>query len=145
VILLDTHVLLWYLLGSRLLPAEVRTRIKDEALVFVSTASIWEIGVKARLGKLRIDGKPIHSKEKVEQIVRACEEEEFQFLAVNLQASVEAPFLNGNHRDPFDRILGAQSLSPNRLTIVSGDAVFDEMSKDIRRYWTGTANPSKPQ
>lgn len=137
-ILLDTHALLWYLLDSPLLPPPIRARIKEEPMVFVSTASIWEIGIKVRLGKMKVSGVAIDSQEKVEAIVRACREEEFQFLEVSAQASVEAPFLNGDHRDPFDRMLAAQSLFPQKLVLVSGDPVFDVMSPEISRYWPGT-------
>jgi len=139
VILLDTHALLWYLMGSPLLPEEVRERIKNEPVVFVSSASVWEIGIKVRLGKMRVDGRAIESREKVEAIVRACEAEEFQFLSIGVEASLMAAFLGGNHRDPFDRMLAAQSLFPQKLTIVSADPVFDEMSSEIQRYWPGTS------
>jgi PIN domain nuclease of toxin-antitoxin system len=138
VILLDTHVLLWYLLDSPQLPSVVRTRIKDEPIVFVSVASIWEIGIKVKLGRMKVAGIAVDSKQKIEAILEACEDEEFEFLSVGVQTSLEAPFLNGTHTDPFDRMLAAQSLFPQKLTIISADSAFDTMNPDIRRYWPGT-------
>jgi Uncharacterized protein conserved in bacteria len=58
-LLLDTHVFLWHLNGSKALPADLRAAIQDPAnAVFLSPVSIWEALVKYRLGKLPLPASP---------------------------------------------------------------------------------------
>ena len=112
-LLLDTHVLLWWLDGSRLTEAVV-ARIADRGeLVFVSAASIWEAAVKASLGKLETPGA----------LGTAAAEEGFEPLPITLDHAERAGSLPPHHRDPFDRMLVAQALTEG-LTLVTHDPAF---------------------
>ena len=126
-LLLDTHALLWWLDGDRRMPAAVRRAIGLNANeVFVSSASVWEITTKARLGKLpgAVD---------VALDVPACVRDQgFSPLPISLQHAQLAGTLAGAHRDPFDRMLAAQSLV-EAMPIVSADAAFDSLG--AARHW----------
>ena len=110
-LLLDTHVLLWWLAGHQ---SEVHRVIADPGhWVSVSAASIWEASIKRRLGKLTIDGDLVES-------VRA---DGFDELAISSEHADLAGSLPMHHRDPFDRMLIAQAMSDD-LTIVTRDPAF---------------------
>jgi len=98
-LLLDTHLLLWALADPARLTAPVRTRLQ-EAEVFASAASIWEISIKAALGKLKADpGK----------VLDAIEPTGFRSLVITAQHAAAVHRLPTHHRDPFDRMLVAQA------------------------------------
>jgi PIN domain nuclease of toxin-antitoxin system len=115
-LLLDTHVLLWWLAGDPNLPAEVGERIDTELEVFVSPASIWEIEIKRVAGKLEAPA----------DLVDVIEGSGVTELPIRYRHAELAGRLPPVHRDPFDRLLVAQAMS-ERLTLVSRDA-------NIRRY-----------
>ena len=119
-LLLDTHVVLWWLDGTRL-GAEVTDRIADPSeLVVVSAASIWEASIKAALGKL----------ETPEALSRAVVDEGFEPLPITFDHAERAGALPPHHRDPFDRMLAAQALIEG-LTIVTHDPAFDPYGLDL--------------
>ena len=99
-LLLDTHVFLWWIEDDSRLPSDARKKISDFGNeVFVSAASAWEIEIKAAIGKLQIDPQ---WKEHVEG-------NGFAWLPIT---PLHTEFLRGLppiHRDPFDRMLVAQS------------------------------------
>ena len=99
-ILLDTQIALWALGGHRRLPREAR-RLIDRSEVFVSAASIWEMAIKSSLGKL--DADPIAVNE-------ALAPSGFEELAVSNAHAAYVARLPPHHRDPFDRLLVAQSV-----------------------------------
>lgn len=113
-ILLDTHALLWFLDGSPNVGRSARTLLTDPANdVFASMASLWEIAVKLRIGKLRAD-LPV--------IVDAAVRSGFQFLDLkpeHIYAVSALPLLD-DHRDPFDHLLIAQAMV-ERLAFLSDD------------------------
>ena len=105
-VLLDTHLLLWALSAPSKLPAEARKLIND-ANVYVSAASIWEIGIKAALGKLSADPR---------EVLAALEPAGFLELPVTGAHAARVVNLPPVHRDSFDRLLIAQALTePMRL------------------------------
>jgi PIN domain nuclease of toxin-antitoxin system len=113
-LLLDTHVLLWWLAGQRIAP-EAQARIADPAaLVAVSAATAWEIAIKLALGKLRMKGS----------IAVHVEDAGFEPLAITFEHAERAGRLPDHHRDPFDRMLIAQAQTEG-LAIVTRDNVFD--------------------
>ena len=126
-LLLDTHALLWWLDGDRRLRAQIRRAIGNKANdVFVSSASVWEITTKARLGKLP-------GAADVALDVPACVRDQgFSPLAITLRHAQLAGTLAGAHRDPFDRMLAAQSLI-EAIPVVSADAAFDSLG--AARHW----------
>ena len=112
-VLLDTHLLLWALGAPSKLPAAARKLIND-ANVYVSAASIWEISIKAALGKLSADPR---------EVLAALEPAGFLELPVTGAHAARVVNLPPVHRDPFDRLLIAQALiEPMRL--VTNDAAL---------------------
>jgi PIN domain nuclease of toxin-antitoxin system len=99
-ILLDTHVLLWSFFAPERIGGEVADAFRDPAATpVVSVASFWEIAIKQSLGKLTVpEGFPDR--------VRALGHE---ILPISLDHAWKAGALPMHHRDPFDRVLIAQS------------------------------------
>jgi PIN domain nuclease of toxin-antitoxin system len=112
-LLLDTHVLLWWL-ASEGLSADAQNAISDPAnLVAVSAASAWEISIKKSLGKLM-------APDDLEQQVRTGG---FFELPISIGHATAAGALARHHDDPFDRMLIAQALAEG-LTVVTSDKRF---------------------
>lgn len=127
-VLLDTHALLWWLDGDRRLVKKPRALIADQAtVVLVSAASAWEISTKARLGKLP------SAVEVAADIGGAVASQGFLALPVTIAHAQRAGALPGPLRDPFDRMLIAQSQLED-LPLISIERVFDRYG--IQRLWT---------
>jgi PIN domain nuclease of toxin-antitoxin system len=110
--LLDTHVLLWWLDDNPILSGNAREVISNAAnLIFVSAAVIWEIRIKETLGKLEIP-KDFQSVLKVQPF------DMLDITAEHAHAIVDLPMI---HRDPFDRMLVAQT-KIEKLTLVTRDS-----------------------
>ena len=118
--LLDTHVFLWAVSGSRQLTPKIRAVIKGADEVFVSAASIWEIAIKVRLGKL--EAEPV-------AMAGAIEESGFKELPVRAVHAAYVANLPLHHTDPFDRLLVAQAVTePLRLLTADGAlAIYSEL------------------
>lgn len=122
-LLLDTHILLWSLSDDRQLTRagrEVIVNPRNE--VFISAASIWEVSIKAALGRIEIE---------LDDLESAIEEASFQPLPINFRHAATAGRLPGVHRDPFDRMLIAQA-TVEELRIVTHDRVFERYSLDAQ-------------
>jgi len=102
-ILLDTHVFIWAVTDSRRLGKEARQVMRDATEVFVSAASIWEIAIKSAIGKIKADP---------EEMARAIVASGFLELPITAghAAQVARLPLPNDHKDPFDRLLVAQSI-----------------------------------
>ena len=113
-LLLDTHILLWWLTDDPVLPARADALITDAANeVFVSPMSLWEIAIKSRLGKITAD---------VDEVRNAALESGIDALPFTLEHAAEVARLPDHHRDPFDRALVAQArFEP--LHLITHDAV----------------------
>ncbi|MGA7875602.1 MAG: type II toxin-antitoxin system VapC family toxin [Desulfoferrobacter sp.] len=106
-LLIDTQIFIWAVIDSDRLGAKARQVMLDAAQIFVSAASIWEIAIKSKLGKLEGDPR---------EFVAAIEQSGFHELAISAQHAAMVHELPLHHRDPFDRLLIAQSLcEPLRL------------------------------
>jgi PIN domain nuclease of toxin-antitoxin system len=126
-LLLDTHALIWWLAGDPLLSANAKAAVLDPANeVFVSAASAWEIATKFRIGKLP------HAGALAGNVRDALANQGFLELPITLQHGQVAGNLPGPHRDPFDRMLIAQTTLAD-LVLLSNEAVFDRYG--IRRRW----------
>jgi PIN domain nuclease of toxin-antitoxin system len=121
-LLVDTHALLWWLTDDPGLSATARDALADPANdVNVSTASVWEIAIKRALGKLTApDDLPDHIKGAG-----------FDWLPISSEHAWRVRELPPHHRDPFDRLLVAQSLT-EAMPIVSGDARFGAYGVETR-------------
>ena len=117
-LLLDTHVLIWWLGSLPMLSADARDVVADpENEAFVSSASAFEIATKYRLGKLSVaaafvDGLDEHLRR-----------EGFKPVAISLPHALAAGRLPGPHKDPFDRMLIAQARLEG-FTVVTSDPIF---------------------
>lgn len=133
-VLLDTHALLWWLADDARLGRHARTLIADPGnVVLVSAASLWEIVVKVRIGKLEAD---------VAEIAQAIDRDGFDLLSItpaHLSALRTLP-RHPDHRDPFDHLLVAQAITE--------DATFVSEDRNTPRYpvrfVTGSDSPDFP-
>ncbi len=125
--LLETQVLLWFVNGDSSLPKKFPKKfITNENQIFVSYVSIWEIGIKNSIGKL-------HLSENLQYFIDTeIKNYKFQLLDILLPHIVQATSLPLHHRDPFDRMLIAQSIIEN-IPVISSDSIFDRYS--INRIW----------
>ena len=102
-LLLDTHIFLWAVDAT--LPDKARALIDEATEVFVSSASIWEISIKARLGKLDADPAFLAS------LIMPSGFRELPVSASHAAAVFRLPESTDGHKDPFDRLLAAQALT----------------------------------
>ncbi|MFM0322115.1 type II toxin-antitoxin system VapC family toxin [Caballeronia glebae] len=99
-VLLDTHIYIWRVSGNRRLPAHIRESIDKAEQVYVSTATIWELSIKAARGKLE---------PRAARAIDELEEHPFIVLPVRLKHAKAVRDMPDLHRDPFDRLLVAQA------------------------------------
>jgi PIN domain nuclease of toxin-antitoxin system len=119
-LLLDTHVIIWWLADDPTLSDEIKSLIDSEPDVYISPATIWEIAIKQAIGKLK---EPANLPERV----RDCG---FSELPIRSAHAITAGRLPVVHRDPFDRMLVAQAQCED-LTLVTRDP-------DIQKYEVST-------
>ncbi|MGY1662360.1 type II toxin-antitoxin system VapC family toxin [Geodermatophilus sp. SYSU D00705] len=119
-LLLDTHVLLWWLAEDDRLTPTMREAIADPgAAVAVSAVSAWEMSIKAALGKLAAP----------DDLVAELDHHGFEPLPVTVEDGLAAGALPRHHDDPFDRMLIAQARR-RRLVLVTADRRFADY--DVR-------------
>ena len=121
-LLLDTHVFIWAVMDNRKLKSGAREAMRSADEVFVSAASIWEIGIKARLGK--IEGNP-------ELLTQAIEASGFLELPVSARHGAAVAKLPLHHADPFDRMLVAQAIM-EPLHLLTADPVLARYSELVQ-------------
>jgi PIN domain nuclease of toxin-antitoxin system len=124
--LLDTHTFIWLSENNPCLPDRLRDMIDDADLVYLSIASLWEIAIKLKLGKLSLQRD-------YETIGPAIEASDILILPIAFADTVQIRHLPLHHEDPFDRILIAQGIN-NSLPIISTDLKFDAYR--VQRIWT---------
>ncbi len=119
--LLDTHAFLWFVSDDGELSSKARAIIKNSKNeVFFSAVSAWELSIKIKLGRLTIE-------EELEPfIIKQLSENNFSTLSITLFHSIYTSKLPGIHKDPFDRMLIAQSIIEN-MSLISKD-------KNIKKY-----------
>ncbi len=116
-LLLDTHVFIWFINGDKQLSAAAKKRIENRMnKSFISIASIWEIAIKIRLGKLQLNA----SFDKVRDKIR---DNGFELLPISFEHTALLTILPMHHRDPFDRMIIAQAII-EKMTILSKDGNF---------------------
>ena len=118
--LLDTHVFLWFINDDPRLSDQRKDMIENEHnLRYLSVASLWEMSIKYNLGKLKLE--PSYD----DFVEKEVQESSIILLNIELEhlrINASLPF---QHRDPFDRILIAQSLAEN-LPIMTVDSIFNQ-------------------
>jgi len=117
--LLDTHVLIWWLLADRRLSRKARNLVSNPGhRILVSSASAWEIATKHRLGKLTgVDAL-------VADVTGWVSRAGFEELAITMAHAQRAGAFPQDHRDPFDRVLAAQS-ECEATPLVTADRAFE--------------------
>lgn len=119
-LLLDTHVLIWFLNGDEKLSYKVKVLIEEPTNTkIVSIASIWEIAIKISLDKFRFPNGFKH-------FLKLIEDNGFEILPISFEHTMIVSTLDYLHRDPFDRILVAQCIGDS-LTMATKD-------ENIQRY-----------
>ena len=111
--LTDTHVILWSWHQPHALPARYAAILQSNALVYASVVSIWEISIKAGLGKLKT----------VDNVTDRLQQTGFKLLQIDSGHAEAVRYLPHHHRDPFDRMLIAQAMAEN-LQMLTVDRNF---------------------
>ncbi len=115
-LLLDTHILLWWLMGDRRLPKGVAKALASpENDVAVSAASVWEIVIKRMLGRIEVD---------LDELLSSIVADGFAELPVRFSHTLNVQSLPRHHDDPFDRILIAQAVSDGRRLVTTDQSVL---------------------
>jgi len=117
-LLLDTHTFLWFINDSPELSSSAADLLESDVDLLLSTASLWEIAIKVSLNKLML---PDSYEQFIPQQITVNNIEILTITFEHLTVVSSLPF---HHRDPFDRLLIAQSISEN-LQIVSVDTQLD--------------------
>jgi PIN domain nuclease of toxin-antitoxin system len=115
--LLDTHALIWWVEGDKRVTPRVRELLTAPGEVYVSAATAWEIATKLRIGKLQLSGTLMRD------FLASVDAFGFHPLPISLQHGYAAGQIESTHRDPFDRMLAAQSLAED-LPLVTADPAF---------------------
>jgi PIN domain nuclease of toxin-antitoxin system len=125
--LLDTHTLLWWILDHPALTRTAQEVLSETSnTMIVSAASAWELAIKFRMGKLP------RAADLVSNFTSEVEHEGFFLLPISPEHGIRAGLLPGPHKDPFDRMLIAQSQAEN-IPIISNDIVFEAYG--VRLIW----------
>ncbi|HUG16770.1 MAG TPA: type II toxin-antitoxin system VapC family toxin [Thermomicrobiales bacterium] len=125
--LIDTHGLIWFLEdNSRMSRRALEVAEDQDTHLFVSLASLWEMAIKVRLGKLNLVGD--YHAFVLEQLTR----NDIEVLGISLEHVIQTASLPLFHRDPFDRLLVAQAIVEN-MPIISADMSLE--AYPVTRIW----------
>ncbi|GGD28379.1 type II toxin-antitoxin system VapC family toxin [Aureimonas glaciei] len=119
-LLIDTHILLWALLEPNRIQDRTRQLLVDRNnVVYFSAASIWELTIKASMGRTNLQATP-------KQVLAAALAADFVELPILAAVTLRVDDLPLHHRDPFDRLLLAQAIEMS--------AKFCTVDRVLRRY-----------
>ena len=126
-VLLDTHTFIWFIMDNPALGSQATKLIKNpDNEVLVSIATPWEIAIKMSLGKLKME-------ETFDQLFPAqLQINNITLLPIEVTHLAQLTTLPWHHRDPFDRLLVAQSMVEG-VPLLSRDPVFDDY--EVERLW----------
>jgi PIN domain nuclease of toxin-antitoxin system len=125
--LLDTHTFIWFIEGNESLPSQLRPLISNpEHGMYLSIASLWEMAIKVGQGKLDL-GYPFEI-----LIPEQLQRNTITVLGISLEHIFHVTKLPLHHRDPFDRLIIAQSLV-NAIPVIGVDSSFDPYG--VTRIW----------
>ncbi len=114
--LIDTHILLWYIVGDRRIKKHTKTVIEDiNNTIYVSNASLWEIAIKLSIGKLKLKG----SLTDLNNYLHEKKIKVLEFDVDDLETLTTLPF---HHQDPFDRIIISQ-VQTKSMEIITNDRI----------------------
>jgi PIN domain nuclease of toxin-antitoxin system len=125
-LLVDTHALIWFVENDINLPAKIKEQIENnENEILISIASLWEMAIKTSVGKLEISTD-------IQSVIQKIEENGFILFPILPEHIVCVSTLSLHHKDPFDRMIIAQSFT-EKIPVVSKDDLFD--GYEIDRIW----------
>ncbi|RLD52111.1 MAG: hypothetical protein DRJ05_17735 [Bacteroidetes bacterium] len=117
--LIDTHILLWYIVGDRRIKKHTKTVIEDiNNTIYVSNASLWEIAIKLSIGKLKLKG----SLTDLNNYLHEKKIKVLEFDVDDLETLTTLPF---HHQDPFDRIIISQ-VQTKSMEIITNDRIVEK-------------------
>jgi PIN domain nuclease of toxin-antitoxin system len=123
--LFDSHALFWFLDGDDRLPRRVRLAVEAANTILVASAvSAWEFANKVRIGKWP------EVRRFAEDFIELTTAQQFELLPVKPEHAKLAGFMPGAHRDPFDRMLAAQS-QIEQMPLVTADPAFKEFGTKV--------------
>ncbi len=123
-LLLDTHVVLWYIMDDRQLPKSIKKLISDKNNIrLISYASIWEMGIKYSIGKLKFE-------EGFDTLIATIVNSNIEITPIELGHLMKYVELPLHHRDPYDRLLIAQAISEG-WKIVTKDEWFSNYNVEV--------------
>lgn len=126
-LLLDTHAYLWFIEGDPRIPESARHLIEHpENEISLSLASAWEVSIKTSLGKIAL------SRSLQDTFGAIATANGIHLLPIRIDHVLDVARLPFHHRDPFDRLLTAQSLLDD-LPLISADSTFDAYG--VKRHW----------
>lgn len=125
-LLIDTHTFLWFVNDDPRLSTSALALLESDDSVLLSIASVWEIAIKVSIGKLTLPQPFEHF------IQEQLAVNDIALLPIRLSDCNQVLELPFHHRDPFDRMIIAQSLVEN-IPMISADSIFD--SYGINRLW----------
>lgn len=123
-VLLDTQLIVWWQIAPERITPAVAALVQGAEAVFVSRASLWELAIKSGMGRIRLD---------LEVFCRQLEQDGIQWLAIGQDHLLQVARLPvfEDHKDPFDRLLVAQSLT-EPLILLSADAKLARYGSTVR-------------
>lgn len=125
-ILIDTHIFLWFINNDPQLSSTAKKLLESDVELLLSVVSLWEIAIKVSTGKMTLP-KPFEI-----FIPEQLQQNEIAILPIVTEHLTYITTLAFHHRDPFDRLLIAQSIVEG-IPIVSVDTAFDPYNVD--RLW----------
>lgn len=125
-LLVDTHALLWFATDDKRLGRRAAAAMDaDDAELYISAASVWEMSIKASLERLKLDTS-------VEAYIAEKLAEGYRILPIEWTHAAAVERLPWHHRDPFDRLLAAQAIV-EELKCVTRDQVFKKYG--VKTIW----------
>lgn len=126
-LLLDSHVVIWWVDQYRLISPAARAAVADpKNELIISAATIWEIGIKVGIGRLKLS-RPYR-----DWMNQAITDLRAAILPISVEYADVQANLPPHHGDPFDRLLVAQS-EAEKISLVSNDVIFDRYG--VSRVW----------
>ena len=126
-VLLDTHIFLWWCLENPKLSSKAQTIILNpNAEIYLSMASVWEMAIKISVGKLKLPGVDLE-----DFVSKELEADHIRILPISLPHLYYLPKLPLRHRDPFDRILIAQSVI-EKIPLLTEDGKIKSYDQHVK-------------
>ena len=128
--LLDTHTFMWFVTDAPELSKKARNLMEqDDANLFLSIASVWEMAIKNSLGKLEIYNN-------FSTVTQDLTDNDIELLPIKYEHTAIINRIPFHHKDPFDRMIIAQALFEN-MDVIGVDERFDEYFKEtgIKKIW----------